>query len=127
MAFSSISLNAEIFIVRPSVKRAMLALAGRAADPRTAAIRSLFMDHNVTTRRPNNLCPGMVLIVHLLQSGSRNVRVDLRRRYVRMPEHHLYRAQIGAVLQQVCGEGVAQHVRRDAPGEAGLSRVLHDL
>jgi len=36
-------------MVRPSVKRAMLALAGRAADARTAAIRNLFMDDDVTT------------------------------------------------------------------------------
>src|ERR1700737_3205117 len=99
MAFSSINLNAEIFIVRPSVKRAMLALAGRAADAKTAAIRNLFIDGNVTTGRPFNLCPGMVLIVHLLQSCPRNVRVDLRRGYVRVAEHHLYGAQIGAVLQ----------------------------
>ena len=40
--------------------------------------------------------------------------VDLRGRDVGMAEHRLHAAQIGVVRQQVAGEGVAQHVRRDA-------------
>ena len=42
-----------------------------------------------------------------------HVGVDLRRRDVGMAEQLLHDAEIGAVLQEVAGEGVAQHVRRD--------------
>jgi hypothetical protein len=41
----------------------------------------------------------------------RNVRVDLRRTYVTMTEHHLHRPQIGAILQQHSGKTMPQGVR----------------
>src|SRR5581483_955548 len=43
-----------------------------------------------------------------------HVGVDLRRRDVGMTQELLHGAQVGAALEQVAGEGVAQHVRRDA-------------
>jgi len=44
-----------------------------------------------------------------------DVRVELRRRQVGVAEHLLDGAQVGASLQQVRGERVAQEVRMDAP------------
>ena len=40
-----------------------------------------------------------------------HVRIDLRRRYIGVPEQRLHHAQVGAVVQQVAGEGVTQHMR----------------
>src|SRR5881628_1813728 len=37
--------------------------------------------------------------------------VDLRGRDARMPEHFLHRAQVSGRLEQVRGEGMAQHMR----------------
>lgn len=45
------------------------------------------------------------------QSSSSNVRIDLRGGDIRMAEQHLYHAQVGAVVEQVGGEGVAQNMR----------------
>ena len=54
-----------------------------------------------------------MLRVQLLQPLARDVRVDLRGRDVGMAEQQLHDAQIGAVVEEVRRERVAQHVRRD--------------
>ena len=54
--------------------------------------------------------------MELLQSFACHVSIDLRGRDVGVAEQHLHHAQVGAVVEQVGGEGVAQHVRRDALG-----------
>src|SRR5260221_3319856 len=41
--------------------------------------------------------------------------VDLRGRDVGVAEQRLHDAQIGAVVQEMAGEGMAQHMRRDQP------------
>jgi hypothetical protein len=46
----------------------------------------------------------MKRVVHLPEPGLQNVRVDLRRRQIRMAEHRLNRAKVGAALEQVRGE-----------------------
>ena len=51
----------------------------------------------------------MAPVVNLAQ----NVRVYLRGGNVGVAEHHLQAAQVGAALEQVRGETVAQHVRRE--------------
>jgi hypothetical protein len=43
-----------------------------------------------------------------------------------MPQQQLHRAQVGAVVEQVRGEGVAQRVRRQRRGDAGHTRVALD-
>ena len=53
----------------------------------------------------------VMLGVQPLQPLARDVGVDRRRRDVGMAEQHLHRAQVGAVVQQVRREGVAQRVR----------------
>src|SRR6516225_5041595 len=69
---------------------------------------------------------GMMLRVQLFETLARHVRVDLRRRKVTVPEQHLHDAQIGAVVQKVGSEGVAERVRRELLGDAGLARVTLD-
>ncbi len=49
--------------------------------------------------------------VDLLQPLARDVRVNLRGRDVRMAEQQLHDAQVGAVVQQVRRERVAQRMR----------------
>ena len=62
----------------------------------------------------------MALAVHREQLGRVDVRVALRRAETRVAEQLLNRAEVGAALQQVRREGVAQRV--------GLipMRALHD-
>jgi len=52
-----------------------------------------------------------MLPVHLAQARGRDVGVDLRGSDVGMAEKRLHDAEIGAVVQEVAGEGVAEHVR----------------
>jgi hypothetical protein len=56
----------------------------------------------------------MVLFEQPLQALGLHMRIDLRGRDVGMTEQHLQAAQVGAARQHVTGEGVPQHVRRDA-------------
>src|SRR4051812_6087327 len=48
-----------------------------------------------------------------LEPVIEHVGVDLRRRYVGVAEHLLQATEIGAVGEQMRGERVAQHVRRN--------------
>src|SRR3954447_25691553 len=64
--------------------------------------------------------------LRVLQALGREVRVDLRRRNVRVAEHLLQRAQVAAAGEQVGREGVAQRVRAHPPLEAGGARVALD-
>jgi hypothetical protein len=57
--------------------------------------------------------------MQLLQPLARHVGVDGGRRDVGVAQQHLHRAQVGAVVQQVRGEGVAQRVRRQRHMDAG--------
>ena len=61
----------------------------------------------------------------LLQAVAHDMGIDLRGGDVGVAEHFLDAAQIGAVLQQMAGEGVAQHVGRQALRvEPGIERQL---
>src|SRR5687768_3230349 len=98
----------SILEVRPSTKTAMPALAW-VAKVRTAMAARVRIGrrYNGTGRtimpQPWSR-PRMELLVHFLQTSPRHMRVDLRRRDIRVPEHHLHAAQIGAVLEQMRGE-----------------------
>ena len=48
------------------------------------------------------------------------MRIHLRGRNIRMPQHLLHRAQVAAGLQQVRGEGMAQHMRMHMHAQAQL-------
>ena len=65
-------------------------------------------------------------VVQTLQPLLVDVRIDLGRRDVRMPEHHLDRAQIRPVLQEMGREAVPQHVRREL-ADAGLDAVGREV
>ena len=59
--------------------------------------------------------------MQLLQPLARHVGVDLRGGNVGVAEQHLHHAQVGAMVEQVGGEGVAQRVRRESAwSDAGL-------
>ena len=57
------------------------------------------------------LTSGMVLRMQLLQSLPCHMRVNRRRRYVRVTEQHLHCTQVSAVIKQMRGECVAQCMR----------------
>lgn len=67
----------------------------------------------------------MVLIIRGAQVSVSNVRVDLRRGNIRVPEHLLDRANIRAVLNEVRRERMAKRVRRNVR-QAALVRVFAD-
>ena len=56
----------------------------------------------------------MGLLVDLLESLDARVGVDLRRRDRRVAEQLLHGAQVGAGVEEVRGEGVAQRVDAEA-------------
>ena len=47
-----------------------------------------------------------------LQPSPSHVGINLRGGQIRVPQKQLYHAEIGAVVQQVGGKGMAQGVRR---------------
>src|SRR3546814_10511806 len=65
----------------------------------------------------------MALLHQRLQALAQHVGVDLRGRDVGVAQHLLQRAQVGAVVQQMAGEGVAQHVRRHLRSEEHTSAL----
>src|ERR1044072_803061 len=65
------------------------------------------------------------LVVQRAQPVRVDVRVDLRRRDIAVAEHHLHRAQVGAVLEKVRREAVPQHVRRQR-ADAGAAAVAYE-
>jgi hypothetical protein len=58
----------------------------------------------------------MVFQHQIAQSRVEDMGVDLGRGDIGMAQQRLDRAQVGAVLQKMRGEGVAQLVGRDAGG-----------
>jgi hypothetical protein len=69
----------------------------------------------------------MVLMMQLLQTLSRYMSIDLRGRDVGVAEQQLHHAQVGAVVQEVRGEGVTQHMGRNAfLRDAHTQRVFLD-
>ena len=48
--------------------------------------------------------------MQLLQPFARHVGIDLRGGNVAVPEQHLHHAQVGAMVQQMGGEGVVKLV-----------------
>ena len=50
----------------------------------------------------------MKLLVYLSKPLVGYMSVDLRRTDVAMPQHHLYRSEVGAVLEKMGGEAMPQ-------------------
>ncbi len=64
--------------------------------------------------------------VNVPQPIASDVRVDLSRADVGMPEQFLDDAQVSAVFEKVGGEAVPQHVRRDIARDAGTRGAFLD-
>ena len=67
--------------------------------------------HTSKHRRCDLLRPGVRFLEGFAEAFGVDVRVDLRCRDVRVPEHFLDAHDFGAVFEQVRCEAVAQHVR----------------
>ena len=69
----------------------------------------------------------MKFVHHLFESFIGNVGVDLRGGNIGMPKQYLHYAQIGAMVHQMRGEGVAQIVRRNMrhANLLGIARNRH--
>src|SRR6188474_3926580 len=59
--------------------------------------------------------------VRVAEASRIDPSVDLCRRNGRVPEQLLDRPQVGATLEQVCGEAVAQRMGRDTGGQRCLA------
>ncbi len=59
---------------------------------------------------------GVQVAHQAFQPILKDMRVDLRGRNVGMAEQGLHHAEVGAVLQEMAGKGVAQHVGADLGG-----------
>src|SRR4029077_7436177 len=64
--------------------------------------------------------------VYLLESCAIDVGVNLRRGNIRMAQHRLYGAKIGAALEQMGGKRMTQGVRRDPFLDTGCQRITAD-
>lgn len=69
----------------------------------------------------------MRFVVGLLHARGREVRVDLRGAERLMSEEFLHASQIGAIIQEVCGEAVTKCVRADRGIQADGLEVLIEL
>ena len=56
----------------------------------------------------------MVLLDEAAETLLDDMGIDLRGRNIGMAEQLLHRAQIGTTLEQMAGEGMAEHVWRNA-------------
>src|SRR4029079_9028243 len=70
---------------------------------------------------------GVVLRVQQLHALARHMGVNLRGRNIGVTKQHLHHAQVGAVVDEVRGEGVAQHVRRGVLAGHGARAVTLDV
>ena len=102
----------------------------RRRTPRAGpAFRAALGDpHRPIFARPRGSIPGprVELVVHAAEPAARDARVDLGRRDVGVPQHHLEGPQVRPVLEQVRGEGVPDHVGREARADPGLAPVARD-
>ena len=68
----------------------------------------------------------MVACVQILEAGPGDMGIDLGGRQVAVAEQHLHHPQVGAMVEQVGGEGVAQGVRRNRRTDRRHLRVMLD-
>ena len=61
-----------------------------------------------------------MLVYGFPQPGPHNMRVNLRRRNVGVPQHGLHASQVCPALQQVRRESVPQHMRRKIAEHSSL-------
>ena len=66
----------------------------------------------------------MGFVIFFLESFHANVGIDLSGGEAGMAEQLLHAAQIGAGIQQMGGEAMAQHVRRNGWIQAGHRQIF---
>ena len=62
------------------------------------------------TENTGGSSPGMKFLVNVLEPAVFNMRVQLRCRYIRVPQHELYGPQISPVFQEMGGKGMPEGV-----------------
>lgn len=65
-------------------------------------------------------------LVDLSKASAADVRINLGGRDIGMPEHHLQRAEVRPMLQEMGRKGVTNGVGSDAPVDPGLCPVHPD-
>src|SRR5687768_4948594 len=78
-------------------------------------------------RNGRRIGPRMSLVVDLLHPAGRQVRVDLGRAEALVPEQLLHAAQVGAVVEQVRREAVAERVGLIPGSRPACTRYLSSL
>src|ERR1039458_10719433 len=68
----------------------------------------------------------MILMVDVAQTLGGDVGIDFSRADAGMAEQLLNDAQVGAVIEQMGGKAVAQHVGGDVAGDAGPAGAVFD-
>src|SRR6185312_232649 len=84
------------------------------------------MQTRAAARRETKSAAWMMLRMQLFHALARHVRVDLRGGEIAVSEQHLHHAQVGAMVEQVRRESVAQRVRRQLLLHTRLTRVALD-
>ena len=69
----------------------------------------------------------MELLIDFAESFICYVSVDLSRTYIAVAQHHLHRAQISPILQQMSCKTVPKQVRCNMPNSSLLSVVYNQL
>src|SRR6266852_3154674 len=67
----------------------------------------------------------MMLLIDVLQSVQRQMRIDLRGRNIGVTQDRLHRSQVGAVFHHVRGTAMTQHVRAGVASAARGGRADH--
>lgn len=70
--------------------------------------------------------PGMELLVHLAEPAVGHMGVDLRGTDAGVTEQFLNDAQVRAMFEEMGGEAVTEHVRRDVAFDVGGRDALFD-
>ena len=68
----------------------------------------------------------MVFGVQFLQPLPRHMRINLRRRNIRMAQQQLHYPQVRPMVDQVCCEGMSQRVRGERLLDAGDRSIAPD-
>ena len=68
----------------------------------------------------------MSLVIHILELLFYELGINLRRRYIGVAEHFLYRVDIRSVFEQVRSKGMTQRVRGDVLGYLRFLLIMLD-
>src|SRR5215831_20703202 len=78
------------------------------------------------TLKSSRSSPWVKTVVDGPQARFEDVRVNLRRRKIRMTKHHLDGPQIGAAFEQMCCKRMTNDMRAERARQAGSRAVTFD-